>query len=522
MQNRVKQATVLLLLVVAWLCSTQAFAQTTTEDLTAILAAAAAERNGRIVAEPALSRAAARIATAALDGTASVLLHRQILWDEGIRDVHFNPVTLVASEIPPDVALRMAVSGSSVDWSRVRHGGAGWSRSADHRIAVTFLLVHRVAVFEPAAVQLPRGTASAQIIVTNPLGQVGRRELSPVPGRDGAFLRDEEMQRIPGTWLFELQREVDGVSELLALWTVDGSAVPDTSESEGDPLGLGPQGLGSSEESLTAAGGLDWVVGAEEAPARVPFSRDADAVEKHLRKLLAGRRRAGKLSRFEVHAETTQVARARSAAEVEGHANLRSPHARLLDAGVTPLAAEEIVIVAPNPIVGWALLLSEPEARDMLIRPGAAQFGIGASVISDGPHWSVALALLRAEIGGGDVTWHSVVREHLRRARSEAGLGDLYARRSLDRLAETAAEEVAGRGLASMPEERRKEIIEQVRGIVPDSVGIGIDVLVTRDPGTVAGRKHVTEARFAEVGVGVVEVPNSEAGFAIVLLLVQR
>ena len=132
------------------------------------------------------------------------------------------------------------------------------------------------------------------------------------------------------------------------------------------------------------------------------------------------------------------------------------------------------------------------------------------------------MTLLRAEIGDADATWPSVVRAHLRRARQEAGLGDLYARGQLDALAKEAATEIAQLGIASMPEARRRQLIEQTRAVVPDSVSVGIDVLVTRDPGAVTTRAHVTEARFAEVGVGVAEVAAGDAGFAIVLILVQR
>lgn len=522
MQNRVKQATFLLVLFVSCVWSMPAQTQNAARDLTGVFTAAAAGHGARLVPDPALSRAAERFALAALDGVASPLLHRQILWEEGVRDVHFTPLTLFArTEIPPDTALRMAVGGAASEFRRASHAGAGWSRSGD-RIAVTFLSVHRMAVFEGDAVQLPKGTTRAQLIVTNPLGQVGRRNLSPVPGREAAFLRAEDAQQIPGTWLFELQRDVDGVSELLAMWIVDGQSEGEASGTENDRLGLSPLGIGASEESLTGSGGHGWITGAREAPARVPFSRDADSAEKHLRALLGQRRRAGGLTRLEVHAETTRVARARSAAEIAGQTTPRSPHARLLDAGVTPLAAQEVVLVAPNPVIAWALLLSDPASREMLTRPGAAQFGLGASVVSDGPRWSIALALLRVEIGGGDFTWESVVREHLRRARSEAGLGELYARERLDRIAEAAAHDIATRGLASMPEKQRRDLVRQAREVVPDAVGVGVDVLVTRDPGAVVSRKHVSEGRFAEVGVGIVEVPQSKLGFSIVLLLVQR
>ncbi|MCO4770885.1 MAG: hypothetical protein KDA24_12705 [Deltaproteobacteria bacterium] len=520
MGYRVKQATSLLLFLF-WLMPQTAFPDEMDARLQRVLSEAAAASGNLVTLDRSAHEAARAYSMAALDGTASPLVHRQALWDAGVRDVHSHPITVVAGAIPPDSALTMLIAGAGVDWARTRHAGVGWARSGD-RVAATFLLLERNAAFEGKVVQLAPSISAARVIVTNPLGQVGRRELLPA-GRQGAFLRDEERQLIAGTWLFELEGDLEGQARLLALWTAEGGSGETSGPSDGgDTLGLGPAGLGSSEEVMTVGGGLDWMIGASEPPDRVPFTRDAEAVEKHLRKILKGRRRAAKQPKLEVHVAATRVARERSLAEVQGTGELRPPHARLLEAGVTPLAAEEVVVVAQDPITGWALLLAEPSARDLILRAGVAHYGLGVAVVSHGPHWSVGLTLLRAEVGGPDATWRTVVQEHIRRARSDADLGDLYAREPLHSIAEAAAEEVARRGVAQMPAEERAKLVERTREVVPDSTSVGVEVLVVRDPGAVAGREHVVDPRFAEVGVGVVEVPDSDAGFAIVLVLVQR
>ena len=498
-----------------------ATATTPGETLSAVLIGVSSSTGAPLVRDAQADAAAAVIARSNLDGTASPLASRQALWGAGLRDVQFTPVSLIADELPPTAALAVVVSAAEVDWGRTNVGGAGIARQGG-KVAVTFLLVQRAAAFEGPNVLLPADSLSARVIVTTPLGHVGARELAPVPARAGLFVRDEEIQRVAGTWVFELERDTERGRELMALWTVNGESVPASARDGGDTLGLGPHGLGTTEEGLTAADGLAWVIGAGDPPGRAPVTRDAEEVEKHLRQLTLTRRRAVNEERFEMHVGATRVARTRSAAELAGTGEDRSPHARLLESGVTPLAATEVVIEARDPMQAWANLLAEPAARQLILTPGISQLGLGASIGATGTHWSVAVTLIRAEIGGADATWRSVVREHLRRARSSAGLGELYARGQLDTLAEEAAREVSASGLAQMSTERRAALVQRTREIVPDSSSVGIDVLVTRDPGAVTSRKHVTEARFAEVGVGIVEVPDSDAGFAVVLVLVQR
>jgi hypothetical protein len=496
-------------------------AETPREVLGRVLAEAAHEAGGSLSFEDPLDRVAKRISEVALDGTGSPLVHQQIAWAEGLRDVSLHPLTLVAEELPPAVALRAMLGTAPIDWSATRFAGAGVTRG-DGRVAATFLLVQRSAIFGAETVLLPAETTEARLMVTNPLGQVERRALVPA-GDPGRFRRDESIQALPGTWLFELERITPRGPELLALWPVSGEDAPPSSDaSTTDTLGLGPGGLGATEETLRATGGLGWTRGGDAPPDRPPRVHDAEAVERHLRAVLLARRRAAGLSRLDVHAGVTAVARSRSGSELDGPAETRPAAARLLDAGITPLSVDEIVVVAPDPIVGWALLMAEPGTRALILRSGVASFGLGAGIHSNGQRWSVALTLLRAELGAEGATWPAVVRAHLGRARQEAGLGALYPRAPLDALAAAAADEIAALGVASMSEARRGQLVADTRALVPDSVSVGIDVLVTRDPSAVAGVAHVTERRFAELGVGVVEVPDSDAGFAIVLVLVQR
>ena len=521
MANRVKQA-ILLLFTLLLLGAPPALAAPLQESLSRALTGAAGAQGGKVFLEDAATQAATRFASAELDGTASALAHRQILWAEGIRDVTFTQLTIVADAVPPEAALRMFVEGRGLNWGVWDHGGVGFARARD-RIAITFLLLNRRAVFSPGVVQLSKDTVSARLVVTNPLGQVGARPLRPIDDRPGAFARDEERQNIPGTWFFELEALSTRGAHLVALWTVDGGpAEPSFTTEATETLGLGPQGLGASEEALTANGALDWATGASAPPPRVPVTKDADAVEQHLRRILQGRRRVASMPPLEAHLGATRVARERAAAAVSGVDDTRPAAVRLLAAGVMPLAAEEVVIVAPDAITGWAHLIADPESRDLVLRGGLAQVGIGASIVSNGPRWTVALTLLRSEIGAEDGSWRSVVQEHIRRGRGEAGLGELYARDPLHAIATRAAGEIAVLGVAQMSEERREALVAEVRRVVPDSTSVGVDVLVTRDPSAVGARQHVVAPRFAEVGVGVVEMPDSETGFAIVVVLVQR
>ncbi len=521
MGNRVKQAT-LLLFTLLLLGTSSALAAPLPETLFRALAEAAEVQGGGVVLEDAATRAAEKFAQAELDGTGSVLVHRQILWQEGVRDVSFTPMTLVADAVPSEAALRMLIEGRGLDWGIWRHAGVGYARAGD-RVGITFLLLNRIAMFSPGVVQLPADTDSAHLIVTNPLGQVGKRPLQPIENRPGAFVRDEEMQVIPGTWLFELEAMSNRGARLAALWTSDTEEVETNRSAQGiDTLGLGPQGLGASEESLTPGGGLDWVIGASEPPPRTPSIKDAEAVEQHLRRVLQERRQVASMPRLDVHLGATRVARERSVAEISGRGESRPATARLLAAGVTPLAAEEVVVVAPAPMTGWAQLVADPQSRDLILREGLLEFGLGASIVSKGPQWTVALTLLRAETGAQDGSWRSVVQEHIRRVRENAGLGALYSREPLHTIATRAAEEIAVFGIAAMSEDRRAALVDEIRRVVPDSTSVGVDVLVSRDPSRVGARKHVMDPQFAEVGVGVVEMLDTEAGFAIVVVLVQR
>ena len=521
MANRVKEATLLLFTWVLLGTST-ALAMPLSESLSRALTGAAGAQGGAVVLEDAATYAAARFARAELDGTASLHLHRQILLDEGIRDVSFTPVTIVADAVPPEAALRMLVEGRSLDWGVWRHGGVGHAQAGD-RIAITFLLLNRLAMFSSGVVRLSKDTDSARLIVTNPLGQVGERPLRPIGDRPGAFARDEETEGIPGTWLFELEALSIRGAQLVALWTADGGPTEPNLANDGvDILGLGPLGLGASEESLTDGGAIDWATGVAGPPSRVPFSKDANAVEQHLRRVIQGRRRVASMPRLEVHLGMTRVARKRSAAEVSGVGDARPAAVRLLAAGITPLAAEEVVVVAPDPMTGWAQLVADPKSRDLILRGGLVQFGMGASILSDGPRWTVALTLLRSEIGAEDGSWRSVIQEHVRRARDDAGVNEVYAREPLHSIATRAAEEIASLGVAQMSERRRAALVAEVRRVVPDSTSVGVDVLVTRDPSAVGAREHVVDPQFAEVGIGVIEVPDGQAGFAIVVVLVQR
>ena len=466
--------------------------------------------------DAALDRAARRLGEAALDGRGTSL--HTVLWDEGVRDAGVAPITLVADSRPPDAALRMTLQTAGVDWGDIRAMGTAVVGGGG-RIAVTFLLSPGQATFDGGVVRLP-GVVRARLVTTDPLGIVEIVDLLDKPKGSGTFLLPGGDGPVAGTWLRELEVKTGEVWELVALWPE--RIAPDevkTTAGGDDSLGLGPGGLSTNAESVTAPDGKRWTTGISDAPSRAPTARDAAAAEEHLRRLLRARRTAAGLPPLSVAPATLRVARERSLAAVTGAGVERTVEARLLEAGLAPLGAEEQVVLASDPVRALGLLLARPESRRLLLHPSASEGALGLSLA---PDWSVFLTFVRADLSQGDGTWEAVVQEHLRRARAASALPELLRRDALDLLAAEAAAEVAAGSRAAMTEERRERLVTETRRAFSTARGVGVEVLVTRDPSRAAERSSVLRADTSEVGIGVAEAADREAGFAIVLLFVRR
>lgn len=468
------------------------------------------------LSDGALDRAARRLGAAALAGRGASL--HTILWDEGVRDAGIEPLTLIADARPPAAALRMTLETAAVDWGDVRAMGTAVVAGGD-RVAVTFLLSPRRAAFDGEVVRLP-GVARARLVTTDPLGIVEVVDLLDKPKGSGAFVLPGGDGPLAGTWLRELEVKTAERWELAALWPerIAPEAVKTTVGGD-DSLGLGPGGLSSNAETVTAPDGKRWTTGIGDAPARAPTSRDAAAAEEHVRRLFRARRTAAGLPPLSEAPATLRVARERSLAAVSGASVERTVEARLLAAGLAPLGAEEQVVLASDPVRALGLLLARPESRRLLLHPAASEGALGLSLAAD---WSVFLTFVRADLSLGDGTWEAVVQEHLRRARAAARLPELLRREALDQLAAEAAAEVAVGSRATMSEERRGRLVTETRRAFSTARGVGVEVLVTRDPSRAADRPGVLRADTSEVGVGVAEASDPEAGFAIVLLFVRR
>lgn len=464
----------------------------------------------------ALDRAARRLGEAALDGRETSLA--TILWDEGVRDAGVETITLVADARPPDAALRMTLETARVDWGGVGSMGTAVV-SGGGRVAVCFLVSPGRATFGMGVVSLP-GVARARLVTTDPLGIVEVVDLLDKPKGSGRFVLPGGDGPVAGTWLRELEVKSGEVWELAALWPE--RIAPDevkTTAGGDDSLGLGPGGLSSNAESVTAPDGKRWTTGTADAPSRAPTARDAAAAEEHLRRLLRARRTAAGLPPLSVAPATLRVARERSLAAVTGAAVERTVEARLLEAGLAPLGAEEQVVLASDPVRALGLLLARPESRRLLLHPSASEGALGLSLA---PDWSVFLTFVRVDLSEGDGTWEAVVQEHLRRARAASALPELLRREALDLLAAEAAAEIAAGSRAAMTDARRERLVTETRRAFATARGVGVEVLVTRDPSRAAERESVLRADTSEVGIGVAEAADREAGFAIVLLFVRR
>jgi len=514
MPHPVKAAAVALLLTLLVTPGTL-WAAPDREELHNLMADVARGARGQTEPDEAVLRTAEAIARGALDGQDGPALALTAARAEGLRDPWIHPTTLVFDELPPTAALTSILASADVPWERTTHGAVGLA-SRGGRTAVCFLAVERLARFARDQVTLPKGTVAARLLVLSPLGQLERREL--LPRRGSSFTLDHGIEDIAGAWVLQLEAVApSGEARLAALWTVrKEKPAPKEPVAADNPLGLGPGGMGGVDRRPAPDSADAWIAGSDDAPSRAPTQQDAERVEDYLRSVLASQRRVLRLSPFLVDAAVTRVARARSAsldAAVEPVAN------RLVAAGLAPLSADEIVLSATSPVEALEFLLGSGSSRDLLLAEQPGAYGVGVTLQGRAGEWSLALTLIRAELGDGG-SLRDIFVEHVSRGRKAAAVGQLLFRPSLDAVAARAAGIVGPREEARLTDAERTALVSEVRAAFPDTRSVAFDVLFSSDPSAIALRPRLAEGRWSEAGLAVDDAGAS--GFVTVLVLVSR
>lgn len=517
MPHPVKAASVALVFALT-LALGSAVAAPVRDDLAGVMSQVAGEVGASLASDDALQRTADAIARATLDGRSGGLLAFALGRAEGLRDPSLYPVTLTFDEVPPASALRPVLAAADVPWARATHGAVGIA-SRGGRTAVCFLAAERQARFAGDLVHLPQGTVAARLLVTNPLGQVERRELLPRKG--ASFVLDNGIEDLAGAWVFELEAVAsNNEARLAALWTVTRDRPrPKEPVAADNPLGLGPGGMGGVTARPSPRSPDAWMVRAGDAPDRAPTVDDANDVEAHLRAILATHRRVLRLPTLTVDAALTRVARARATAASQGEPASEPVANRLVAAGLAPLSAEEVLLTARDPTEALEVLLGAPESRALLLSPRSDSFGIGLTLQGRAGDWSLVVTAIRAELGEGG-SLRDVFLEHVGRGREAARVGALLFKGPLDAVAARAASLVAPRGAATLSDAERSGLVGEVRAALPDTRGVAFEVLFTADPSSIATRRRVAESRWSEAGLAVGDA--GEAGFVTVLVLVER
>jgi uncharacterized protein YkwD len=522
--------------------------------------------SGRIlVRDPKADEVARWLAASVLQGPVGRGAVRHRMWREGIVDFEFSPISVVlpagSSKSAPD-AIAPLLQDPSMPWQRYNTLAVA-SSTQGAATAVAILLIRRVARIrslppskdrsDGRLVTLPEGYTDPTLFITIPQGDVLSRAGEP-RGRstwelDAGFIGGG------GTTLLELVAQGPRGPEVLALWqhsekTAATSPLiqPQPARPRGKRKGSAPiahnpylrQGTPASTadaaqqrspKPLPAPDVAAWVVGARPGPRRRPNPADVSVAEDHLWSLVqrtresrdllplrrvgalvrAARRHAGDLGRGEEFGHETSSGNAMR---------------RIEEQGVTPLRAVENVAVAANVAEAHAALMASPSHRANILDPGVSAGGVGVVLKRDSKgRWSAVVSELFAEIladGPGD-QWSAAILNRINDRRVTSEIGRLNRRDKLDALALATSQQVIASGVSSLSAVERREIAEKARFHYLNVRRVGVDLLVTADPGGVDRIEHAIQSSFKEVGVGIVRLVapmGSHAPGALVITLI--
>lgn len=517
-------------------------------------------RTGTLLAADERLDAVARwLAGAALRETPEPAAVRHQLWAEGVRDFEFMPIVVMSDDADPLAALPALLDERSVPWERYNGLAVAAARRGKRR-AVAVVLTRRTASFTPTEqphrlqVRLAAEYREPAVFATRPDGLVDRR-----PGLSLGDRWELDLSTgVEGAWLFELMAEGPTGPEVVALWPgvdADGSrstaagadllgrapaAAPPTGgppdptdpfPSEG-PVAWNP--YAEAEPSSRPADSAGWLSGGTAGPDRSPTPQDARAAEDQLWSLVDATRRSRGLTPLRRDKRITRAAR-RQARELSsgpfGHETLSGTALDRLGAeGLTAARVTENIARASDVGQAHAALMASPAHRANLLDPEVTSGGIGVVLRRDPDgRWSAVISevfavLLSQEEG---VDWPAALSHRINDRRQAAGLDPLVRRDTMSGLAHEVALEVARGDQASLPAERRTELAEQIRFHYMNARNVGIDLVITAEPATVAGLGHALEPRFRELGIGVVRLDDrlgdhAVGSLVVVVLFVER
>ena len=476
---------------------------------------------------------------------------RHHLWAEGVRDFEFLPITVVRDGDPLE-PLPELLDDRAVPWERYNTLAVAVARRGKNR-SVVVLLTRRTASFTPAPdpqellVRLAGDYRDPAVYATRPDGLVDRRPARPA----GSSWSLDVSTGVEGAWLFELMAEGPRGPEVLALWPgVDADGLPlsgggvdllgrapaeapprpgppdptDPFPEEG-PVAWNPYAQVDTGEIPKDSAG--WVAGSAAGPDRRPTPEDAKAAEDQLWGLIDSTRRSRGLLPLRRDPQITRAAR-KQARELSGgdfgHETLSGTALDRLGAeGLTAARVTENIARATDVAQAHAALMASPAHRANLLDPDVTSGGVGIVLRRDPDgRWSAVIsevfAVLLAQTGGAD--WPVVLEHRINDRRRAAGLPALVHRETMAELASRVAREVAEGTEASLPAERRSQLAEEIRFHYMNARNVGIDLVITAEPASVAGLGHVVEPTFREMGIGAVRLESRLGAHAVGSLVV--
>jgi uncharacterized protein YkwD len=290
----------------------------------------------------------------------------------------------------------------------------------------------------------------------------------------------------------------------------------------------------TTEPGTIPSDSAGWVTGGAAGPDRRPGPEDAKAAEDQLWSLIDATRRSRGLVPLRREPRITRAAR-RQARELSqgtfGHETLSGTALDRLGAeGLTAARVTENIARASDVAQAHAALMASPAHRANLLDPEVTSGGVGIVLRreTDG-RWSAVIsevfAVLLAQTEGVD--WPQALEHRINDRRVAAGLPALVHRDTMAALAAAVAREVAEGTEASLPAERRSQLAEEIRFHYMNARNVGIDLVVTAEPGTVANLSHVVEPTFREMGLGAVRLErrlgaHAAGSLVVVVVFVER
>jgi uncharacterized protein YkwD len=555
-----RRAAIALALAVGAALAPMTLARGGDRGLAAALDRAWAGRFGRALLHDATLDAVARwAASEALAGRSNRSAVRDRLWNMGVRDFEFVSPCVVAAPAEVDAALLGLFDDGAVTWPRLN--AAGTARiQAGERTAACAVLTRRVASWAHAGQgterwTLAEGLQSPRVYATRPDGGVDRRDGEPGDGVPAlGWLLDVGVGTQEGAWLLEVVADGTAGPEVLAVWPAFSEAgrerapsasarsrgIPDPNAQfpgEG-PVAWDPYGGSSTDPRPDRPPPPDsaaWVLGGRAGPDRSPSADDARAAEEQLWALVRESRAARALAALRREPALNEAARrhAQDLARGEPFGHETSSGAaldRVAAAGMAVARAAENVAMAADVAEVHAALMASPAHRANILDPGLDVGGLGVLVRRDSRgRWSVVASELfaRSADGGAIESLVQAARGQIASARRDRGIPEFLSRLRLDQIAQQAAADVVRSGATALSEERRAQVASDVRFAFLGVEHVAIDLVVAPSVDAVLRARHLLDAGFTEMGLGIERIDaaigaHPRGSLVIVLVAVRR